>query len=55
MMSNMPPSHPVDEAQGAGKKAKARQPEREIDEVCHGSLPLLSWPGDRAGGREGDI
>ena len=48
-------SHPVDEAQGAGEKAKARQPEREIDEVCHGSLPLLSWQRDRPGRREGDI
>lgn len=51
MMSNMACSHPVDKAQGTGKKAKACQSEREIDEVCHGSLPLLSWPVHRAGGR----
>jgi len=55
MMSNIPLSHPLNEARGAGEKAEARQSEREIDQVCHRSLPQLSLRGDRSEQREGDM
>lgn len=55
MMSNIAPSHPLDKARGTGEEAEARKRQREIDQICHGTLPQLLWRGDRAGSRQGDM
>lgn len=54
-MSNIAPSQPFDQTQSPGEKSKAAKPEGEVDQVCHGSLPLLWWRGDHLIRCEGDI